>query len=46
MIPDAGARSPIFNVDGGRCGASGQDDPETVKLTGTYRNLIRTWADV
>ena len=24
----------------------GRDDPETVKLTGIYRNLIRTWAEV
>jgi PKHD-type hydroxylase len=24
----------------------GRDDPETVKLTGLYRNLIRNWAEV
>jgi PKHD-type hydroxylase len=24
----------------------GRDDPETVKLTGIHRNLIRSWADV
>jgi PKHD-type hydroxylase len=24
----------------------GRDDPETVKLTGIYHNLIRTWAEV
>jgi PKHD-type hydroxylase len=23
-----------------------RDHPETVKLTGIYRNLIRTWAEV
>ena len=24
----------------------GRDDPETVKLTGIYHNLIRYWAEV
>jgi PKHD-type hydroxylase len=24
----------------------GRDDPETVKLTGIYHNLIRIWAEV
>ena len=24
----------------------GRDDPETVKLTGIYHNLIRCWAEV
>jgi PKHD-type hydroxylase len=24
----------------------GRDDPETVKLTGVYHNLIRVWAEV
>jgi hypothetical protein len=24
----------------------GRDDPETVKLTGIHRCLIRSWADV
>jgi len=24
----------------------GRDDPETVKLTGIYHNLIRHWAEV
>jgi PKHD-type hydroxylase len=24
----------------------GRDDPETVKLTGVYHNLIRYWAEV
>jgi PKHD-type hydroxylase len=24
----------------------GRDDPETVRLTGVYHNLIRVWAEV
>jgi PKHD-type hydroxylase len=49
MIRDARARSLILDL-GTAVQAFverfGRDDPETVKLTGIYRNLIRTWAEV
>jgi PKHD-type hydroxylase len=49
MIRDARARSLIPDL-GTAIQAlverPGRDDPETVKLTGIYRNLIRTWAEV
>ncbi len=49
MIRDAHARSMIFDLDTAIQALSarlGRDDPETVKLTGIYHNLIRYWADV
>lgn len=49
MIRDAHARSLIFDLDTaiqGLVARLGRDDPETVKLTGIYHNLIRYWAEV
>jgi PKHD-type hydroxylase len=49
MIRDAHARSMIFDLDTAiqdLTGRIGRDDPDTVKLTGIYHNLIRYWADV
>jgi PKHD-type hydroxylase len=49
MVRDAHARSMIFDLDGAiqnLCERLGRDDPETVKLTGIYHNLIRHWAEV
>jgi PKHD-type hydroxylase len=49
MIRDAHARSLIFDLDTtiqGLVERLGRDDPQTVKLTGIYHNLIRYWAEV
>ena len=49
MIRDVQARSLIFDLDTAIQALSerlGRDDPETVKLTGIYHNLIRYWAEV
>jgi PKHD-type hydroxylase len=49
MIRDPHVRSMIFDLDSaiqGLAGRLGTDDPETVKLTGIYHNLIRYWAEV
>jgi PKHD-type hydroxylase len=49
MIRDAHVRSLIFDLDTAIQSLAerlGRDDPETVKLTGIYHNLIRTWAEV
>jgi PKHD-type hydroxylase len=49
MIRDAQARSMIFDLDSviqGLVDRLGRDDPETVKLTGIYHNLIRYWVEV
>ncbi len=49
MIRDDRARSLIFDLDGAiqsLVERLGRDDPETVKLTGIYHNLIRHWAEV
>ncbi|MDB5654480.1 MAG: 2OG-Fe(II) oxygenase superfamily:Prolyl 4-hydroxylase, alpha subunit [Tardiphaga sp.] len=49
MIRDAHARSMIFDLDSAiqnLVERIGRDDPETVKLTGIYHNLIRYWAEV
>lgn len=49
MIRDAHARSMIFDLDTAiqaLVERLGRDDPETVKLTGIYHNLIRYWADL
>jgi PKHD-type hydroxylase len=49
MIRDTHARSMIFDLDTAiqsLVARIGRDDPETVKLTGIYHNLIRYWAEV
>ncbi len=49
MIRDAHARSLIFDLDMAIQALAerlGRDDPETVKLTGIYHNLIRYWAEL
>jgi len=49
MIRDASARSMIFDLDTAIQALAerlGRDDPETVRLTGVYHNLIRHWAEV
>ena len=49
MVRDAHARSLIFDLDTSiqaLVERFGRDDPETVKLTGIYHNLIRYWAEV
>jgi len=49
MIRDAHARSLIFDLDTAIQALAerlGRDDPEAVKLTGIYHNLIRYWAEV
>ncbi len=49
MIRDAHARSLIFDLDTAiqsLVERIGRDDPETVKLTGIYHNLIRYWSEV
>lgn len=49
MIRDAQARSMIFDLDNaiqGLVPRLGRNDPELVKLTGIYHNLIRYWAEL
>jgi PKHD-type hydroxylase len=49
MIRDGHARSLVFDLDTAIQALAerlGRDDPETVKLTGIYHNLIRHWAEV
>ena len=49
MIRDAQARSMIFDLDSAIQGLSGRmdrNDPEVVKLSGLYHNLIRYWAEL
>src|SRR4051812_40051187 len=49
MVRDIQARSLIFDLDTAiqrLVERLGRDDPETVKLTGIYHNLIRYWAEV
>jgi PKHD-type hydroxylase len=49
MVRDGHARSLIFDLDTaiqGLAGRLGRDDPEMVRLTGLYHNLIRCWAEV
>jgi PKHD-type hydroxylase len=49
MIRDDQARSLIYDLDTAiqaLVERLGRDDPETVKLTGIYHNLIRKWAEV
>ena len=49
MIRDVQARTMIFDLDTAiqqLVDRLGRNDPETVKLTGIYHNLIRYWAEV
>jgi PKHD-type hydroxylase len=49
MIRETHARSMIFDLDTAIQDLAkrlGRDDPDTVKLTGIYHNLIRCWAEV
>jgi len=49
MVRDAHARTMIYDLDTAiqsLVERLGRDDPETVKLTGIYHNLIRYWAEV
>jgi PKHD-type hydroxylase len=49
MVRDAHGRSLIFDLDTAiqnLVERLGRDDPETVKLTGIYHNLIRCWAEL
>jgi PKHD-type hydroxylase len=49
MIRDARVRSLMLDHDiaiQALVERFGRDDPETVKLTGIYHNLIRYWAEV
>lgn len=49
MIRNDHARSLIFDLDNSiqaLAARLGPDDPETVRLTGVYHNLIRYWAEV
>lgn len=49
MIRNDGARSLIYDLDGAIQALTGRltrDDPELVKLSGIYHNLIRFWAEV
>jgi PKHD-type hydroxylase len=49
MVRDGHARSLIFDLDTaiqGLVGRLGRDDPELVRLTGIYHNLIRYWAEL
>ncbi|MBV8850978.1 MAG: Fe2+-dependent dioxygenase [Methylobacteriaceae bacterium] len=49
MVRDSHARSMIYDLDNTiqvLVERLGREDPETVKLTGIYHNLIRYWAEV
>ena len=49
MIRDDGARRILFELDQSVQDVAarlGQGDPAVVRLTGTYHNLLRKWADV
>lgn len=49
MVRDPQARTMIYDLDTAIQNLAerlGRDDPETVKLTGIYHNLIRYWAEV
>jgi PKHD-type hydroxylase len=48
MIRDDGARRILFELDQAVQDVAsrlGQDDPAAVRLTGTYHNLLRRWAE-
>ena len=49
MVRDGEARATLFELDTAiqsTAARLGQDDPEIVRLTGVYHNLLRRWADV
>ena len=49
MVRDDGARRILFELDQAVQDVArrlGANDPATVRLTGTYHNLLRRWADV
>jgi PKHD-type hydroxylase len=49
MIRSDHARGLVYDLDGviqSLTGRVGRDDPDLVRLTGIYHNLIRTWAEV
>jgi len=49
MIRDTHARSLIYDLDNSIQAfveRLGRDDPETVRLTGIYHNLIRLWSEM
>ena len=49
MVRDDGARRILFELDQSVQDVAsrlGQDDPAAVRLTGTYHNLLRRWAEV
>jgi PKHD-type hydroxylase len=49
MVRDAHARSMILDLDSAiqnLTGRLGRDDPQTLKLSSIYHNLIRYWAEV
>ena len=49
MIRDAHARSLIFDLDTAiqaLVGRIGRNDPEVLRLSAVYHNLIRYWAEV
>jgi PKHD-type hydroxylase len=49
VVREAHARSLIFDLDTAiqaLVERLGRENPETVKLTGIYHNLIRYWAEV
>jgi PKHD-type hydroxylase len=47
MVRDESARAMLFELDTAIQGLRGRigDDPEAVRLTGLYHNLVRRWAD-
>ena len=48
MVRDDGARTILFDLDRAIQAVAadrGQDDPEIIRLTGVYHNLLRRWAD-
>jgi PKHD-type hydroxylase len=48
MVRDDGARRILFDLDQAVQDVAarlGQDDPAAVRLTGTYHNLLRRWAE-
>ena len=48
MVREDAARQLLFDLDlsiQGIAADRGQDDPEIVRLTGVYHNLLRRWAD-
>ena len=48
MVRDDGARTILFDLDRSIqaiAAGRGQGDPEVIRLTGVYHNLLRRWAD-